>query len=93
MRRAFELTPANRVAFDETCQFCVAARQARARAKAHPEPEEEEYCACCEMVREEWREKHREVLAKAGLVPASGAAIAGAIAIATRDRARRDKPS
>ena len=81
------------VAFDETCQFCVAARQARARAKARPEPEEEEYCACCEMVREEWREKHREVLAKAGLVPAPGAAIAGAIAIATRDRARRDKPS
>ena len=91
------------VAFDETCQFCLAARRARERAKAHDgaEPEEEEYCACCEMLRDSWREKHADVLAKAGLAPPSrtsastsaASAIAGAIEIAKRDRARRAKPS
>jgi hypothetical protein len=85
------------VAFDETCQFCLAAKQNRdrdtARAKAGVEMEDE-YCACCEMLRDEWRDKHAEVLAKAGLArPSAAAAIAGAIAIAKRDHARRDKPS
>jgi hypothetical protein len=84
------------VAFDETCPFCLAARQDRERAKARTgadEPEEE-YCACCEMVRESWREKHALVLAKAGLgPPSSAAAVVGAVQIAKRDRARREKPS
>jgi hypothetical protein len=57
------------VAFDETCQFCVAAKQARDRAKARAgiDDEEEEFCACCEMLREDWREHHADVLVKAGL--------------------------
>ncbi len=89
------------VAFDETCQFCLADKQQRARAKARASAgivEEEEYCACCEMVREEWRDKHAELLAKAGLARPSSAevsasAIAGVMAIAKRDHRRRDKPS
>ena len=85
------------VAFDATCPFCVAARAARERARSRSDDEEEEedeYCACCEMLRESWREKHAEVLAKAGLArPSSASAIAGAVQIAKRDRARRGDPS
>jgi hypothetical protein len=85
------------VAFDETCQFCLAAKQQRDRAKARAmagEVEEEEFCACCEMLREDWRKEHADVLARAGLGPkATSAAITGAIEIAKRDSARRNKPS
>jgi hypothetical protein len=88
------------VAYDEACEFCRAARQARERAKAFAGVEEE-YCACCEMLRDDWREKHADVLAKAGLTrppsepreSASAAAIAGVIELAKRDHRRRDKPS
>ena len=55
------------VAFDGTCPFCLAARQASERAKAAGDDQHEELCACCEMVCNEWREKHAEVLEKAGL--------------------------
>lgn len=93
------------VAFDADCQFCLADKQNRDRAKARASAgivEEEEYCACCEMLRDDWRAKHADVLAKAGLArppsespheSAGAAAIAGAIEIAKRDRGRRDKPS
>lgn len=56
------------VAFDEECQFCLSDRQdaiARKQAEANPSPDEP--CPCCDMLVQDWRERHKDKLAKAGL--------------------------
>lgn len=57
------------VAFDASCPFCrEAARAKRESCGASAAAiEDDEPCPCCEMLAEEWREEHREVLEAAGL--------------------------
>lgn len=80
------------VAFDASCPFCrVAAERDRERGATSATGSDthgfaDEPCECCEMVAEQWRDEHREVLAKAGLAPAAPTGSAGTTSAADADR-------
>lgn len=58
------------VAFEADCPFCQFDAQ-QARAAAEGKLQNDEPCACCDMMAEDWRQEHADVLAKAGLAESS----------------------
>lgn len=72
----FEITEAERraVAFEASCPFCNFERKLAEQAKRDAalrasSADDDECCPLCDDMAAEWREKHAEALAKAGLWP------------------------